>query len=335
MKRSALFFIPLFLLISTAAFSQDAQQLQETAKNFMLQGDFNNAILVLNRAVAMYPGNIDMAKDLAFDYYMQKDYNRALATIKPVIDGNNADDQSYQIAGDIYKGLNQPKDCERLYKTGLGKFPESGALYNDLGELMGAEGDQNAIKEWEKGIQIDPSYSKNYYNASRYYSIIGDNVWSVIYGEIFLNMEPLSPFTPELKGIILDNYKKIFADADLTKKNKEKKNKFAAAFIACLNKETNIAAMGISPQSLTMIRTRFILDWYNQYASKFPFRLFDLQQQLIREGLFDAYNQWIFGTAQNLSDYQIWINEHPAEYANFNRFQKGRIFKVPAGQYYH
>jgi tetratricopeptide (TPR) repeat protein len=333
MKKSTSFFI-FFLLLSVHAFSQDAQQLQQTAKNFMLQGDFNNAVLVLNRAIQMNPGNVEMAKDLAFDYYMQKDYDRALVTIKPIIDGNNADDQSFQIAGDIYKALNRVKDCEKLYKKGLEKFPENGALYNELGELLGAEGDQGAIKQWEKGIQVDPAYSKNYYNASRYYSLMGDNVWSVIYGEIFLNMEPLSPYTPELKGILLENYKKIFADADLTKKNREK-NKFAEAFINCLNKESNAASLGISPESLTMIRTRFILDWYKDYAAKFPFKLFDLQQQLIREGLFDAYNQWIFGAAQNLNTYQNWTNIHSSEYAGFNRFQRGRTFKMPSGQYYH
>jgi tetratricopeptide (TPR) repeat protein len=334
MKKFTLFFTLLLLLTGSGAFSQTAQQLQQTAKTFMLKGDFNNAILVLNRAISMNPGNTEITKDLALDYYLNKDYEKALETIKPIIAGNSADDQSYQIAGDIYKQQNDLKECEKLYKRGLEKFPESGALYNDYGELLGYKGDQTAIKQWEKGIQVDPSYSKNYYNASRYYSIVGNFVWSVIYGEIFLNMEPLSAYTPELKGIILQNYEKIFADADLTKKNKDK-NKFAQDFITCLNKQSNIATMGINPGSLTMIRTRFILDWYNGYAAKYPFRLFDWQQQLIREGLFDAYNQWIFGMAQNLDAYQTWTNTHTAEYNGFNNFQKGRIFKVPTGQYYH
>jgi hypothetical protein len=51
--------------------------------------------------------------------------------------------------------------------------------------------------------------------------------------------------------------------------------------------------------------------------------------------MFDAYNQWIFGAAQNLAAYQTWINNHSAEYSEFSRFQKGRTFKLPAKQYYH
>jgi hypothetical protein len=104
----------------------------------------------------------------------------------------------------------------------------------------------------------------------------------------------------------------------------------------CLNKQSNIATMGINPESLTMIRTRFILDWYNgDNATNFPSKLFDLQKQLLQEGLFDAYNQWIFGTAQNLNAYQNWVNTNPAAYSEFSNFQKNRIFKIPTGQYYH
>jgi tetratricopeptide (TPR) repeat protein len=335
MKKSTPFLAFLFILFSVTAFAQDAQQARMTARSFMAKNDFSNAILVLNRAIITYPKNSELIKDLAYDYYLNKDYDKALAAIKPIIDGADADDQSFQIGGNIYQALKEYKDARRLYKKGLKKFPESGALYNDFGEFLGAQGDQTAITQWEKGIKIEPSYSKNYYNASRYYSIIGDNIWGVLYGEIFLNMEPLSPYTPELKGIVLEDYKKIFADADITKKNKGNKNKFAVAFITCLNKESSAAAVGINPGSLTIIRTRFILDWENEYAAKYPFRLFQLQQQLLQQGLFEAYNQWLFGMAQDLSAYQVWANAHVQEFSNFDKFQKSRVFKVPTGQYYH
>ena len=91
---------------------------------------------------------------------------------------------------------------------------------------------------------------------------------------------------------------------------------------------------GISPETLTMIRTRFILDWNINYAKKFSFKLFDLQEHLLNEGLFPAYNQWIFGASQNLSSYQNWISNHPSETAALKNFQNGRTFKIPDQQYY-
>ena len=100
-------------------------------------------------------------------------------------------------------------------------------------------------------------------------------------------------------------------------------------------KQNAVATSGLNPESLTMIRTRFILDWFNEYAANYPTKLFELQRQLLQEGLFEAYNQWIFGIAQNLAVYQNWTNTHSEEFNEFSRFQKGRIYKVPAGQYYH
>ena len=88
-------------------------------------------------------------------------------------------------------------------------------------------------------------------------------------------------------------------------------------------------------ETLTMIRTRFILEWDAGNAAKFPYKLFQLHKQYIQEGLFDAYNQWVFATAENLPAYQTWTNAHSKEYNALNRFLQDRIFKVPTGQYYH
>lgn len=323
-----------FIFLSLTAAAQDAKQLHETARQFMLQKDYNNAILVLNRAVKLDSKSLDIAKDLGLNYYFAGDYNKALEVYKPLIEREDADDQCFQIAGDIYLALENPKECEKVYKKGLKKITNSGPLYNAYGELLWAQQDYSAIKQWEKGIETDPGFSRNYYNASKYYYFTTDKVWSIIYGEIFLNIEPSGTASPEIKNILFDGYKKLFADADLTKTN-DGKNEFVTAFLQTMNKQTMLAAGGINTESLVMIRSRFILDWFNDYGSKFPFRLFEQQRQLLQDGIFDAYNHWIFTASQNLPAYQNWINANVAEYGEFTRFQKGRIFRIPAGQYYH
>jgi hypothetical protein len=55
---------------------------------------------------------------------------------------------------------------------------------------------------------------------------------------------------------------------------------------------------------------------------------------LLKDGLFDAYNEWIFGAASNLPAFQTWTNTHSDDYSRFINFQKGRVFKLPEGQYY-
>ncbi len=333
MKKYYYLLIGCLFLFAAKSFSQTAKELQETARSFMQQADYSNAVLVLNRAIQMEPQNIDIAKDLSLSYYLQADNTKALEIIKPLLDREDADDQCYQIAGNIYKQLAQVKEADKLYRKGIKKFPESGAMYNELGELLLAQNDNTAIKQWEKGIQVDPGFAKNYYNASKFYYIGSSKIWSILYGEIFINMEPFSRRTTEMKSLLLDSYKKLFADAKLVASTEEK-NQFTEAFITNMNKQTNIAATGINTETLTMIRSRFILDWYNSDGDKLPFKLFELQRQLLQDGLFEAYNQWLFGSVQNLAAYQNWTTAHAVESNDLNRFQRGRIFKLPSGQYY-
>lgn len=300
----------------------------------MRQGDYANASLILVRALQLEPNNIGIAKDLAYDYYLQRENDKALAVLKPFLERDYTDDQTYQIAGTIYNALGQQKEAEKLYKRAIKDFPASGPLYNEYGELLWSRQDPNAIKLWEKGIEMDPSYANNYYNACKYYSVTKDKVWSLVYGENFINIESFTSRTAEIKNILLDGYKKLFADINLLEDIKDK-NKFEVAFLSTMNKQNAVVIKGINAETLTMIRTRFILDWNKNYADQFPTKLFDLQKELLEKGLFQAYNQWVFGAAQNLATYQTWTGAHAAEYTSFNEFQKNNIFKVPKGQYYH
>jgi tetratricopeptide (TPR) repeat protein len=331
MKKSWVIFLS--LLISFSIKAQDAAQLHETGRTFMIQGDYANAIIVLNKALSLQPSNIDIAKDLALNYYFSGNNKKAMETVKPLLDREDADDKCYQITGDILLANDDPKECEKLYKKGIKKFPNSGGLYNELGKLMWAQKNYEAIKMWEKGIEVDPSFSKNYFNASKFYYFSTDKVWSIIYGEIFLNMEPMSTSSPEIKNILLESYKKLFVDAD-AEKNKKDNTPFVNAFLQTVFKQSSVISSGINTESLIMLRTRFVLDWFSEYGTKFPYRLFDWQKQLLQEGVFEAYNQWIFTAANNLPAYQNWTSIHTAEYNEMTRFQRGRIFKIPTGQYY-
>jgi tetratricopeptide (TPR) repeat protein len=318
------------------ATAQTAAELHETARTFMRQGDYSNAILVLNRAIKLDSKSIEIAKDLGLNYYFAKDFPKALEIYKPILERPDADDQCFQIAGDIYLAIDDAKECEKVYRKGLKLFPKSGPLYNELGELLWAQKDYTAIKQWEKGIETDPGFSKNYYNACKYYYFTTDKTWGILYGEIFLNIEPYSISSPEIKNILLESYKKLFAETDLAnEKNNPTKNPFTQSFLQTMNKQSAMASAGINTETLTMIRTRFILDWFNDFGAKYPFKLFELQRQLLQEGMFDAYNQWIFTAAQNLPAYQNWTTVNANQYNELSRFQKGRIFRIPTGQYYH
>ncbi|RYZ22612.1 MAG: tetratricopeptide repeat protein [Chitinophagaceae bacterium] len=320
----------------TIAFSGHAQDNpQETGRTFMRTGDFDNAILVFTRALQNDKDNYSLQKDLAMSLYYKRDYAKALDMIDRLLDHSEVDVQAYQLAGNVYKALERPKDAEKTYRSGLKKFPKSGALYSEYGELLWAKKDFSAIGQWERGIREDPAFAGNYYNAALYYYYTKDKVWPLIYGEIFVNMESLSERGTAMRGLLFSAYKeKLFADADILKDQGKKLSPFGKAFLESMDKQASLVSRGVNVDVLTMIRTRFILDWSKTYGAKFPFRLFDFQQQLLREGMFEAYNQWLFGADANLPVFESWTRTHPADWEKFSNFQKGRIFRMPAGQYY-
>lgn len=336
MKRFSILLFSLFAL-GLVSFGQDTdtKTLHENAKTFLRQGDINNAIMILNRAIQKEPESLELKKDLAFAYYLQRDYAKALDIAKPFAERKDADVQSFQVLAMIYKAVEERREAERVYRVALRKFPESGILYNEFGEMLWSKKDfREAIAQWEKGIQTDQNFPGNYYNAAKYYYMSADKVWGLIYGEIFLNLESYSKRTPEIKNLLLDSYKKLFIDNDLYK-NQKVENPFTKAFLDHMKRHSDVVSGGVTPESLSALRTKFILDWYEKDAGRFPMRLFEHHKQLLSEGMFEAYNQWIFGAAKDLGAFQNWMTNHAEEYGKFDQLQKSRVFKLPAGQYYN
>jgi Tfp pilus assembly protein PilF len=326
-----LLFLIVIVLTGSSCFSQRADSLHRVAKQFMRDGDYPNAIMVLGNALKMDPENLELQKDLTFAYYLQKNYSASVESGRKLIGRKDADEQCYQILGMAYKAIGENKQADKMYKQGLKKFPSSGELYNEYGEMLGAKQDAEAIRFWEKGIEVDPGYSSNYYNAARYYFYTYDKVWTLIYGEIFINLESYSRRTPEIKSLLVDGYKKLFTDS---KSKYQSKNPFAIAYLNVMTNQAQSVNLGVTTESLNILRSKFILEWFEKYGDKYPFRLFEYQRQLLKDGMFDAYNQWAFGASLGLASFQSWTTQHTEDYNRFINFQKGRVFKVPKGQNY-
>jgi tetratricopeptide (TPR) repeat protein len=319
-------------VFSFAAMAQQTKQSpHDMAYGYMRSGDYPNAILVLTKAIQNDENNQQLIQDLALSYYYSKDYVHAKEQVTKLLNRDDVDIVSYQIGGNVHKALEEVKDAEKMYKKALKKFPSSGALYSEYGELLWERKDVSAIRQWEKGIEVDPSYAGNFYNAALYYYYTKDKVWSIIYGEIFVNMEYLTGRATEIKKLLLNSYKeKLFTDIG----DPLPRSGFAKAVLETYGKESPLVKRGLSVETLTMIRTKFILDWFAKYGEKYPFKLFDLHQQLIREGMFEAYNEWLFGPVDNLSNFDQWTKGHADSYNKFQNFQHNRVFKMPPGQYY-
>lgn len=327
--------LTLLLLTQFTVIAQDpGKKLQETAKSMLMQGDFDNAIAILETAVKQAPADISIQKDLAYACYLKRDFAKSIQIGRVLAERSDADEQIFQILGLCYKATASYKEGAKLYKTALKKFPNSTIIYNELGELLIMDNaPAEAIEQWEKGIKADPNYSSNYYNACIYYTKTGNWVRVALYGELFVNLESFTERTTDVKKALLNAWQKLFLPTVISQQLKNNPSAFEKNVLQTMEKIVPTVTAGFQPETSTSIRSKWVLDWFKNNTG-YPFGLFDQQQYFIREGLFEAYNQWLFAEPVNQDAYKVWKDTHPKEAAAFDAFQKTRLFKLPPGQNY-
>jgi tetratricopeptide (TPR) repeat protein len=332
-------FISIFfvLMLGTAnAQEQTAKLLQETARTLVQKGDYDNAVLMLDRARKQEPDNVDLLRELVFANYLKRDFAQAIEVGKELVEKPNADQQSFQVLGLAYKAIASYKECAKLYRTALRRFPNSGVIYNEYGELSAMDNElEEAIVQWEKGIELDPGYSSNYYNATMYYSNGKNWLRAALYGELFLNLESYSTRTEEIKSKLYKIWATLLSPGYLLQAAEQKNlSAFEKAVYNTLGKAAAGAKDGAMMNQLAAVRTGFLLQWMQGNQKTWPYRLFDHQQYLVSQGLFEAYNYWLFGNSLGGEAYAGWQKTHTKETEGFRNFQQSRVFKIPAGEYY-
>ena len=334
MKYIFIFILFLGNAINLVAQEQTAALLQETAKSLVQKGDYENAVMILEKAKLQEPNNISILKDLSFANHLKRDFAKAIEVGNELIGKSDADEQSYQILGLSYKAIASYKDCGKMYKVALRKFPNSGVIYNEYAELFALESDlEEAINQWEKGISVDPNYSSNYFNAAMYYGRKNNWLRAIIYAEMFLNLESYSTRTEEMKAEIITDFKNLLNPGAIsTLQNAKTTTAFEKTFLEGMAKFSSINKVSID--DIISIRTKCLLEWVQGKQKQYPFRLFEHQQYLLSQGLFEAYNYWLFNTPASEEAYKIWQKNHSKEEGGFKEFQQSRVFKIPFGEYY-
>ena len=317
-----------WVLLMGTVLGQDLslREWQLRALDFNNRGDHTNAVIVLQQGLKQHPNALVLQKDLTTSLLLKRDFAGARQLALSLVERTDADEACFQLGGNALKALEEVKECEKLYAKGIKKFPKSGPLHSEMGELLWSFKDKRAITYWENGIQVDPNYGGNYYNAALYYSKT-EWLWrTLLYGEIYVNMESKSERAPVIKKLLWETYQqKIMSTTAATA---VKLSAFETAVATTFDKASTVMAQGLSTETLTMARTRFVLDWFRQYGERYPFRLFDHHQQLLKAGLFEAYDQWLFGEAENKARFTQWKTSKVEEFSKLESFLFNRVFKL-------
>jgi tetratricopeptide (TPR) repeat protein len=328
MKTLLLFCLLIFLAGSLIAQTHAADSIQQEAKELIRKGDFDNAVTLLNVAVANNPNDLEILKDLLYANFLKRDFAKAMEIGKQITERQDADVQSFQLLGLTYKAIADYNEGSKLYKKALDKFPSSGVLYSEYGDLLFLEEKpEAAIQLWEKGIERDVNNSSNYYYAAKYYAGKGNILRAALYGETFVNIESLTTRTNEIKELIADNYKKILNKNFLSSVDNTS-NDFEKAVRETFSTVVNTDSVNFSLSLFNNMRIRFIEEWYKSNAAQFPYRLFQHHYFLLSQKMFSAYNQWLFDSSPDNS-----ISSQD-EMNAFDNYKRNVVYKIPQGQYY-
>lgn len=337
-----LFSFVLFLAIGNAtaqdweSISPELKTLYNEANKAIQQKDYNKAITLYHQAIRLQPNNVVLRRDLAYTHYLAGNFKEGLEVLKPVMQSNETDPETYQLAAALENASGNKKRAARLLDEGLKTHPNSGLMYFAKGSLelnsTSKKSNQLALRYFVRGIEKEPAYANNYLSASKSLVELNEYPWAVIYAEIFINLEPESMKTNEGKKLLLNAYKQLFTaqkSGDLpgfqTSKSK-KKSSFIDAFQVVNINNYVVLADAFTVENLILLRTRVLLDWYTKYPLS-DHSLFLYQDYMIKNGYFDAYNQFLFGAISDSQAYSNWVKSNSKEFQAFGNYFKNGPYR--------
>lgn len=315
--------------------SPEVEQMYQQGLSTLSRGNASEAVAIFQKILPVEPNNFLVKKSLAQSYLLAGNHKNTLLILEPLLASNTADAECYRIASQAYSGIQEDKKAQKILSEGITKNPNSGLLFYEQGLLFKKQKNyENALKSWLDGIAAQPAFHLNYHEAAIAYVQTDQVIWAIIYGEIFVNKEPHTQRGNETRILLLDAYQKLFftpskdvnGDQSLvnTPTNFEEavKKTYLSLFF--------VVSDGITTENLIMLRSRFIINWEDNYAQKYPFSLYSFHADMMRNGYFDTYNQWLLGKAENPQQYETWAGTFAEDVANFEKYRSRNQIQITA-----
>lgn len=292
---------------------------------------YDEAIEVYKEAEKYDPETIVFPYEIAFTYYLKKDYKKAIEIANPLLEREDVFSEIYRLVGNAYDMCGKKEKAIEAYKKGLEKFPDAGKLYHELGIVeMNRGNPSKAVQYYEKGVSVNPKYPSNYYELTKIYCKTTEKIWGVIYGEIFMHIEPDTKRTQEISKLLYETYYFALDVADARHKQVSftkniVTNQKVESLPFTINFEMNMALCiidvnKINIKSLNKIRTRFIKKWFERGLDKeYPVALFDWQRDAVKKGYFKSYNYWLFNRGAE-SEFDKWYDNNKDDFKSFAKW---------------
>ncbi|WP_374165933.1 tetratricopeptide repeat protein [Arcticibacter sp. MXS-1] len=336
-------------VLTSVSYGQSAKETAEekgrSAVELMDNGKIEEALVLLKESRRLDPANITYPYETAYAYYLSKDYKAAIAALQPLLKHKDCFGRVYQLLGNAYDLSGDAENAIAVYEQGIKKFPNAGELYLERGnmELM-QKRYTRALPYYEKGIEQAPAFPSNYYWAAKIYCGSVEEVWGMIYGETFMNLERDTKRTEEISKLLYDTYRsEIKFSSDSTFSVSFSKNgvidpaslargkvklPFGVGVYEPLLSKAIIGERDVNVNSLSRIRTRFVKEyWASQFAAEDPNVLFQYQKQVLDAGHMEAYNHWLLLKGDE-NDFRQWLSGNREKWDAFMNWYADNKIKI-------
>ena len=324
--------------------SPEIERVYEQGREALSSGDFAKAKQLLQQAADLAPEVPQAREELAYARLLSGDAEGALSALEPLFAARTGGPQAFRTATDAYRKLKKPNDAAKMLRNGLRAYPNSGMLFSEQGQFEEASNKpEEALKSFLYGLEYDPAYYLNYYYAAQQYVFSKKLVWCLLYAETFLLYEYKTPRAAEVRQMLFAAYRRFFFPNALdeklnpgsTKIDTRNPRSFEEAVVLTLRRQAPVVAGGITTETLTMLRTRFLIEWNEEWARRYPSALFSYQDAMLRAGVFEAYNQQLLGRAEAGSGFEKWMEFHPKAIPDFAAWSGANLFKKPKNEFYN
>ncbi|MEN9394661.1 MAG: hypothetical protein RL362_882 [Bacteroidota bacterium] len=301
------------------------------------------SLKLMQEAAKLEPTNFIYAFEVGQLQYLLKNYTQSVETLQDLIDHPDVTPQYFQILGNAFFMTKNKMAAKEIFDIGLSHFPKSGLLFLEKGNLSSIEGETGqALFNYLKGIELDPNYALNYYKAAMIYFDQAEVVNGIVLGETFMNLDKTSPFH-ELMGLkLFQQYQKciqispdgiwsthfcnpLFNDDAITTPEFKNHPSRCIAYASLVKAISHDGINEISLDAISIIRQRILaLYLMPEVYDNWQEDILDYQKVILDSQNFDAYNHWIFRSAQP-EQFEVWRKNNSEAWANFcewyNRFQ--------------
>jgi tetratricopeptide (TPR) repeat protein len=159
------------------------------------RGEFESAVRKYKQVLAENPWEVTALHELAFSYFVSKNYQEALSTAREGAQcKSNLLPRFYMMMGNALDELGKGEEAIQTYRAVIKQNPGVALLHYNLAVSLRRAGKQSEAKAaLQNSLHLDPSHASSHVLLAGIYRDLGYRVPAILAYSRFLELEPSTP----------------------------------------------------------------------------------------------------------------------------------------------